>query len=121
MINQKTILIAIILILSASTTFFSFKYFNLQEEFEQTQIVLESTKTNEKVLDFTKLFIEKVLKADAEVDFETRLQLENAVRDLKDEEILVKWQNFVESKTEEEAQNHVKNLLEMLVWKIQTR
>jgi hypothetical protein len=76
---------------------------------------LESQKTNEKVLDFTKLFIEKVLKAETEVDFETRLKLENAVRNLGDEEILTQWQKFTESKTEAEAQEEVKNLLEMLL------
>ncbi len=76
---------------------------------------MESQKTNEKVLDFTKLFIEKVLKAETEVDFETRLKLENAVRNLGDEEILTQWQKFTESKTEAEAQEEVKNLLEMLL------
>ncbi len=79
---------------------------------------METQKTNEKVLEFAKLFIEKVLKAKTEVDFETRLKLENAVRNLDDEEILVQWQKFTESKIEAEAQEEVKNLLEMLVNKI---
>jgi hypothetical protein len=53
------------------------------------------------------------------VDFDTRLSLENGVRDLKDPEIMAEWQNFTGSKTEADAQNSVKKLLEMLVDKIQ--
>ncbi len=70
------------------------------------------------VLNFIKFFIEKVLKAENEVDFETRLKLKNAVRNLSDEEILNQWNKFVESKTENEAQEEAKNLLEMLINKI---
>jgi len=119
--NKSKITLIIILILLAAVIFFGFKYFAVQKEIQQTQIALEAQKTNEKVLDFTKFFIEKVLKADAEVDFETRLQLENAVRNLEDEEILAQWQKFIESKTEAGVQEEVKNLLEMLVGKIETR
>ncbi|MCK4453919.1 hypothetical protein KAU51_01045 [Candidatus Parcubacteria bacterium] len=114
----KTIFTIIILVLLVGNIFFGVKYFAVQKELQQTQIALETQKTNEKVLDFTKLFIEKVLKAKTEVDFETRLKLENAVRNLDDEEILAQWQKFTESETENEAQEEVKNLLEMLVNKI---
>ncbi|MBU2109851.1 hypothetical protein KKB71_02800 [Patescibacteria group bacterium] len=117
MANQKTILIIILLVLAGSV-FFGVKYFAVQKELQQTKTVLETQKTNEKVLEFTKLFIDKVLKAETEVDFETRLKLENAVRNLNDEEILSQWQKFTESKTEAEAQKQVKNLLEVLVNKI---
>jgi len=118
-LNLKIIsLVIVILILSAGDVFFGVKYFVVQKELRQTQTALETQRTNEKVLDFTKLFIEKVLKAETEVDFETRLKLENAVRDLDDEEILAQWSNFVNSKTESETQNQVKNLLELLVSKI---
>ena len=115
--NKKIILI-IILILLASNVFLGVKYFAAQKEFRQTQTVLAAQKTNEKVLDFTKLFIAKVLKAETEVDFETRLKLENAVRDLNDEEILTQWQKFANSKIEAEAQANVKKLLEILADKI---
>jgi len=65
--------------------------------------------------------IEKVLKAETEVDFETRLKLENAVRNLEDKEILARWSKFIESKTEAGAQEEVKNLLEALVNKIKIK
>jgi Na+-transporting NADH:ubiquinone oxidoreductase subunit NqrC len=115
--KPKTILI-IILILLAGNVFLGVKYFSVVKELRQTQAALETQKTNDKILEFTKLFIEKVLKAETEVDFETRLKLETAVRNLGDEEILSQWQKFIDSKTEADAQEEVKNLLEILVNKI---
>ncbi len=116
--NKQKIFLIIILILLVGNIFFGVKYFAAQKELQQTRTVLETQKINEKILDFTKLFIEKVLKAETEVNFETRLKLENAVRNLENEEILAQWQKFTESKTEVEAQREVKNLLEALVNKI---
>ena len=119
--NKLKIPLIIILILLAGSIFFGFKYFSVQKELNQVQTSLETQKTNEKVLDFAKLFIEKVLKAETEIDFETRLKLENAVRNLGDEEILEQWNKFVNSKTEAEAQEQVKNLLEMLIDKVRVQ
>jgi hypothetical protein len=113
--------IILVLILLVGNVFFGFKYSAVQKKLKLTQATLETQKTNEGVLDFTKLFIEKVLKAETEIDFETRLKLENAVRNLNDEEILAQWQKFTESQTEAEAQEEVKNLLEMLVGKIKVQ
>lgn len=119
MSKQTKILSIIILILIASNVFFAMKYFSAQKELSQIETIANSKNTNEKVLNFTKLFITQVLRADGEVDFETRLKLENAVRELNDQNILAQWQKFVESETEEEAQEEVKNLLGMLVNKIE--
>ena len=120
--KQNTILIIIIALLIASNVFFGVKYISIQKEFQQTQTALETQKAqaqfNEKNLEFTKLFIQKVLKAETEVDFEARLKLENSVRDLEDEEILSQWNKFIDSKTDDEAQTQEKNLLEILVDKI---
>lgn len=115
---KRMSLIALILLLLAGNVYLGFKYRSVQKELRQTQALLETQKTNDKVLEFTKLFIEKVLKAETEVDFETRLKLENVVRNLGDEEILEQWNKFVNSKTESEAQNQVKDLLELLVNKM---
>ncbi|MBU4298421.1 hypothetical protein KJ636_00020 [Patescibacteria group bacterium] len=118
MSKPKTILTVVILILLAGNVFLGVKYFSVVKELRQTRIALETQKTNEKVLEFTKLFIAEVLRAETEVDFETRLKLENAVRNLDDEEILAQWQKFTESKTEVQSQEEVKNLLEVLINKI---
>mgnify|MGYP001573327214 FL=1 len=116
----KALLIIFILVLLACDIFFGFEYFSLQKDLSRAKADLGTQKTNEKIVDFTKLFISDVLKAEKEVDFETRLKLETAVRNLNDEEILNQWQKFIDSKTELEAQKEVKNLLEILVNKIRT-
>ena len=93
-------------------------YFEVTREFQTTKEALKVRQINENILDFAKIFINQVLRAEKEIDFETRLKLEYAVRDLADKEILKQWDNFVNSKTESEAQEQVKNLLEILVNKI---
>jgi hypothetical protein len=116
--SKSYIQIILVIILLAGNVFFGGKYFLSQKEFNQEKVVLEKEKLNEDILDFTKLFIEKVLKTETEVDFETRLMLENAVRNLNDEDILKQWQEFVASQNEDEAQERVKDLLSILINKI---
>lgn len=67
------------------------------------------------------MFINDVLKSEGEVNFETRLKLENAVRNLQDEEILAQWQKFTNTQKEADAQTEVKVFLEMLVNKIKVQ
>ena len=119
--KKSKIVFVLILVLLAGNLFGGVKYFSVAKELRQTQTAMETQKTNDKILEFTKLFIEKVLKAETEVDFETRLKLENAVRNLEDEDIVLQWQKFTESKTEDEAQKNVKSLLETLVCKIKAQ
>lgn len=119
--NKPKIILILILVLLAGNIFLGVKYFSVVKELRQTQAALATQKTNDKILEFTKLFIKDVLKAKTEVDFETRLKLENAVRDLGDEEILAQWSKFVESKTEADAQEETRNLLEMLTNKIKVK
>lgn len=113
--NKRFLFIIVIGVLLASNAFFGLAYWYQREKLAQVKI----TEVNESVVDFSLLFIGKVLQAENEVDFETRLKLENAVRDLKDSAIKEEWDNFTASKTELEAQNSVKKLLEILVLKIQ--
>lgn len=118
MTKLKIILIIIIAILIAGNIFFSFQYLANYREARRLGAIANTQKINEQVLAFAKLFIEKVLKAETEASFETRLQLENAVRNLDDNKIMTQWQKFVESKTEAEAQEEVKNLLSIVIEKI---
>lgn len=104
--------------LVGGNVYFANKYTSAKKE---SASVLEVKNIDKKTLEFAKLFISGVLKADKEVDFETRLKLENMVRNLGDKDILAQWQKFVESKTEIEAQNNVKDLLEVVVSRISTK
>ena len=114
----RIIAILVILILLTGIAFLGWKYIKIQGELQVNKEALKVRQINENILDFAKIFINQVLRAEKEIDFETRLKLEYAVRDLGDKEILKQWDNFVNSKTESEAQNQVKNLLELLVNKI---
>jgi len=114
--------VAIIIVIGAlviGDVFFGFNYFFLNQELQTVKTEQTKSDLNTKVLAFTSLFIQKVLQANTEVDFETRLSLENAVRDLKDDQIMAEWQNFTASTTEAGAQASVKKLLGILVSKIQ--
>ena len=108
----------VILVLLAAAFWGVKNYLEVKREFQTTKEALKVRQINENILDFAKIFINQVLRAEKEIDFETRLKLEYAVRDLADKEILKQWDNFVNSKTESEAQEQVKNLLEILVNKI---
>lgn len=77
----------------------------------------QQKQVNQKVLDFRNMFTEKVLLSDKEVDFETRLSLETAVRDLNDQEIFAQWQAFVNSQTQADATLQAKVLLNLLIQK----
>lgn len=114
----KTLVILVLLVLVAGVVVGIRKYQQMSEEVAIARQTFETQRFNDKVLEFSKLFIKLVLRAETEINFETRLQLENKVRDLNDPEILAEWQKFTESRTENEAQENVKNLLEMLVNKI---
>ena len=117
-VSSKTFVIVVVVSLLASNAFFAAQYASAQRQLTEIQRQLEAQRINERMLAFTQLFIEKVLKSEGEIDFETRLQLVNAVRDIGDEEILAQWQRFTESTNEKEAQQEVKNLLSLLLRKV---
>lgn len=117
--DKKRLAEIIILLLIIGNVFFAYSYISASKKLKAIESTQSKVELNEKVVNFTSLFVKKVLQADKEVDFETRLSLENAVRDLRDDEIMNEWQNFTGSKTEAEAQNSVKKLLGILINKIQ--
>lgn len=90
-----------------------------QKVLQQNQLLIARGILNRQALDFLRAFVDKVLRANGEVSFNDRLQLENMVRNLKDDAVLAEWNKFVNSQTPAEAQDEVKNLLELLVRKIQ--
>ncbi len=116
--RKKIIIIVIILLLLAGNIAFGIGYFSEKLEIQKMQEELNKQRLNVKIINFSSIFIEKVLKAKTEVSFEDRLKLENSVRDLEDPAILNLWEKFIESKTQDEAQEAVKNLLDALVKKI---
>ena len=115
---KKIAFITFIAVLVFGNIYLGWNYAQARKEIERLNMVTDVFHKNIKVIEFANLFIEKVLKADSEVDFETRLKLENDVRELNDPDILASWQTFTQSKTETEAQKAVKNLLGVLIAKM---
>jgi len=131
--SKNIILFCALIILLAGNLFFGIKYFSARQELKEAENA-KNPATNEKIcednktgdisgasadiVDFTRLFIRKVLKERKEVSFETQMELDGYVRALGDEAILAQWQKFLASQSEEEALEQADNLLELLVGKM---
>lgn len=114
LIVKKTIIIlwGLAFCLSLLLNFWlAYQLFTLAKAYETEQM-------NAKILSFMGMFTENVLLANKEIDFDTRLELETAVRSVNDEEIFAQWQRFTKSTEKSDASNQVKILLNLLVKKI---
>jgi len=112
--NKKVFFISIICVVAlASLTVNGILAFTIVKN----QNIIQQRQVNKNVLDFRNMFTEKVLLSSQEIDFDTRLALETAVRNLNDPEIFAQWQKFVNSQTKEDATVQAKALLELLIKK----
>lgn len=116
--NRRLVFIIITGIVVILLGYFITKTVVLSAELKEAKREIAADYTNAQVLSFTKLFVDNVIGTKQEVDFETRLQLENAVRSIKDQEIMAGWNAFVGSKTEEQAQEEASKLISLLIRKI---
>ncbi len=107
----------LILLLVMAAVFFQIRYVRIKGEFYKFQQGVVMANQNQAVLDFTQAFVDEVLNASGEIDFETRLNLEGAVRALNDEQILSAWQAFTSAQTESQAQTALTKLLSVLIRK----
>jgi hypothetical protein len=116
--TKKIVIYAVAAAALIAIALLSVKLYLYSNEIVRLQKVEQERVVNTKILDFTKLFIEKVLASKTEVDFETRLKLENAIRDINDTELFDQWTKFTKSKEPGEAQTDVVILLQMLMDRI---
>ena len=116
--QHKLIYIVVIVILAGGIMASLAGYYSASIELSKTKAELAMQDNNKRSLEFLSMFVKKVIKADKEIGFEDRLELENAVRQLGDVAILAQWKKFVDSKTESEAQSNTKDLLDLLVSKV---
>lgn len=112
--NKKTILIIFISLFCVSLIANGWLYYQLYTVMQ----IYNLQQKDAKILDFTGMFIEDVLMANKEIDFDTRLSLETAVRALSDGDIFSQWQRFVKSSTKETSSTEAKILLDLLIKKI---
>jgi len=112
------IIIVVVALSLAGNIFLGVKLFEAHQEIERIKGKIQ---LNASVLHFANLFIFKVLKAESEVSFEDRLQIENAVRDTKDPDIIDTWRKLVSAKTQAEAREEIKNLLQLIIDKLSNK
>jgi hypothetical protein len=110
--------IACILLLLAGNVFLGLELFYARQNLAKDEGVIAQRQTDQRVIHFTNLVINKVLNAQGEVSFDDRLALENAVRDTKDAQLLAQWNSFTAAKDESAAQQEMKKLLSLLVAKM---
>ena len=110
---NKTTLILIFLLL-ASNIVWGLEYTTKQSQLITVQNELAEITQNKKILAFQKLFVDKVLNVDGVVDFNTRVELQNAIADIHNEAISQAWNAFLSAETELDGQNRVKELLSLL-------
>ena len=107
--NTKPFITAVILILFAGNVFLGLGLFYARQDLAKDESTIAQRQTNQQVIHFANLVINKVLNASGEVSFDDRLALENAVRDTKDAQLLAQWNNFTAAKDEAGAQQQMKN------------
>jgi len=112
---NKKISVIVIVVLVVGNIIFAQLYFSNKQQSEKASEQMIVMKKEKKVLAFLQLFVEKVLQAEEEVSFNDRLALETAIRELDDNQIMVKWQAFVDSKNSQQSQDNLKDLLGILV------
>ncbi len=116
---QKTkVLWIIVIVLLISNVFFAWMFISAKMSVRDLKTKASNQKVNADILNFTQLFMDKVLGGSKEVSFDDRLQLENAVRSLNDKQILESWQIFTKAKDSAEVQKDFYALFQLLLKKI---
>ena len=115
-----TLLVLVVIILTLGILGLAVYVGSLRSQISEGQLNVSPESKDQKIVNFMSDFINLVLRAPGEVDFETRLKLENEVRDTGDEEIIAAWKAFTDAKSEQEAQDRVIDLLALLTGKLKT-
>jgi hypothetical protein len=114
--QKKIFKIAVISILCVSlATNVALLFFGVKM-YKELVFARDLKQQNSRILSFANIFIEKILLAESDIDFDIRLELETCVRSLNDSEILSQWQKFTKSDSLN-ASREAKNLLNLLVKK----
>lgn len=111
--------VAFIIILFVIIAFLFASNFNLKTQLVSAGgVTLEDASKKTRIVSFTSLFIDLVLMSNEEISFNNRLELENRVREIDDQEIFEKWQEFTSTEDPESAQRAVVEFLGILIDKL---
>jgi len=112
------VLVVIIIILAVTNILSIWTCVSSKISERDLETKVSGQKVNTDILNFTQLFVDKILDGSKDVSFDDRLQLENAVRNLNDKEILESWQVFTKAKNSAEVQKDFYSLFQLLLKKI---
>lgn len=110
----RAVLVVFIVLLLAALGVAGVGYWEKLRLSQSLEQKLADNFAKEKYAAFNQMFVREVIVSKDQVNFETRLTLENAVRDLKDGEVFEAWNKFAESETSSAAQEAIKKLLGLL-------
>ncbi|OGI90225.1 hypothetical protein A2911_02375 [Candidatus Nomurabacteria bacterium RIFCSPLOWO2_01_FULL_40_15] len=113
-IFSNKIVSALIIFLAIVNVVLWSAYSSRGAELQRVQDVIANIEYGRNILAFQKLFVDKVLKSNGEVDYDTRRELEQAVGKTNDDIVISAWNAFLSTKTESEGQMKVKELLSVL-------
>ena len=115
--KQKQIYLIIVILLLANL-FLGIKYFDADKELKEMKSIIAVQQEKTKFTEFNKVFISEVLEAKSEVNYDTRLKLDEMVKDISNKELTAQWQKFTDSQTEKEAQDETVKLLRLLAERV---
>ncbi len=119
MSKSMKILVGILaVVVVAGLLFFAAQYVMLSKQLQTARNTIAAQQVNKKILSFSKLFVANVLQGGQSISFDQRLQLENAVRDINDQEIYGAWQKFTNAKDQAAIQQDFYNLFNILLKKM---
>lgn len=119
MSTSKQVIFSLIFILMlAGLIFFGWEAISLKAQLLAAEKTISQQEVNTRVLAFSKLFVANVLQGGQTVSFDQRLQLENAVRDINDEEIYAAWKKFTNASGQAEVQQDFYGLFNLLLAKL---
>ena len=110
--QTKIILTLIFIAIICLASFFAWQWY---KSLKEMKIMSENYIENERIVNFISLFTSNMLSTEKEVSFNERLKMENAVRDIDNQEIFNQWQGFTDSSSDKEAQENARILLKLLV------
>lgn len=116
--TKKAVIIILIISLALNAVLAVFLGVSLNG-FKNLKKQISSRQASQKVLEFAKLFVDKFLLSSGVVGFDDRLALENAVRDLNDEQIYKQWQDFINSPDNRQTQLSAGKLFNLLLKRLE--
>ncbi len=119
--TKQVLCVLVFILMLAGLIFFGWEAISLKAQLQAAQKTISQQQVNAKVLSFSKLFVANVLQGGQTVSFDQRLQLENAVRDINDEEIYAAWKKFTNASGQAEVQQDFYGLFNLLLTKLSTQ